>query len=134
MEAAILGARGAGRPLPEQVRQPIEQRLGADLRGVRVHTDQRADDLGQLLQARAFTTDRHIFFRRGEYRTPTLHHELAHVAQQQAGSGTTPAPVQRTFTHKGQTLGGARLNEIYERLKGSGVTGWQVAFAGQSGR
>jgi hypothetical protein len=133
VEAAILGARGAGRSLPEQARQLIEQRLGADLRGVRVHTDQRADDLGQLLQARAFTTGQDIFFRRGEYRPRTLRHELAHVAQQQAAPGAAPAPVQRTFTHRGDTLGLARLREIHQRLKGSGITGWETQFLGLSG-
>jgi hypothetical protein len=63
---AIRGAK-PGRPLPEDVRASMELVLGADLGDVRLHTDTRADALARVLGARAFTTGREIFFRRGEY-------------------------------------------------------------------
>jgi hypothetical protein len=90
-------ARGGGQPLPLRVRGPMEQALGADFSGVRLHTDAQADRLNHALQARAFTTGQDIFFRRGDYapHSPAgrrlLAHELTHVVQQratpQAGTG-----------------------------------------------
>jgi hypothetical protein len=88
VQHAINVARGGGRPLVPRVRGELEQTLGADFGDVRVHTDARADWLNRHLQARAFTTDTDIFFRRGEYAPASragrtlLLHELTHVAQQ----------------------------------------------------
>src|SRR5262249_17975831 len=88
VQQAIQQARGGGQPLPEGVRGAMEQALGTDFSGVRVHTGAQADQLNRVLQARAFTTGRDIFLRRGEY-TPggragreLLAHELTHVVQQ----------------------------------------------------
>jgi hypothetical protein len=98
IERAIRGAR-AGRPLPDGVRAPLEGLLGADLPRVRIHTDTRADLLAQALGARAFTTGREIFFRRGEYRPGSqagqrlLAHELTHTVQQTATAPTATAGV-----------------------------------------
>jgi Domain of unknown function (DUF4157) len=89
---AIQGARGGGQPLPEWVRDRVEPVVGADLGGVRLHTDARADQLARALGARAFTTGAEVFLRRGEYRPDStagrrlLAHELAHVAQQAGGT------------------------------------------------
>jgi len=91
VQQAIRGARGGGQPLSEQVRGRMEEALGADFSRVRLHTDAQADQLTRLLQARAFTTGREIFFRRGEYSQGgtagrrLLAHELTHVTQQTAG-------------------------------------------------
>ena len=80
-------ARAGGQPIPARWREPLEDALGGSFRQVRLHHDSRADQLNQAVQARAFTTGRHIFFRRGAYRPDTpsgrhlLAHELAHVQQ-----------------------------------------------------
>jgi hypothetical protein len=98
-ERAIRHARGGGQPLAGSVREPMEQHLGADFAGVRLHTDTRADQLSRSVQALAFTAGNDIFFRRGGYApgSPTgrylLAHELTHVTQQQ--SGTDQPAVQR---------------------------------------
>jgi Domain of unknown function (DUF4157) len=103
-DAAIHGARGGGRPLPNGVRAPLERAFGADFGGVRVHADEAGDSLSRTFEARAFTTGRDIFFRRGEYDPAgargqeLIAHELAHVVQQ-AGARTA---VQRTL-YKGTT-------------------------------
>jgi len=92
LESAIQRAQGSGQPLSDGVRQPMERAFGADFRGVRVHTDGEADSLNRSLQARAFTTGRDIFLRRGEYHPASsegqrlLAHELTHVVQQNRGS------------------------------------------------
>jgi hypothetical protein len=88
MESEINAARGGGEPLPEEVRQPMEQAFGADFTGVRVHTDKEAGALSHSLQARAFTTGQDIFFGSGQYHPKSqegqklLAHELTHTIQQ----------------------------------------------------
>ncbi len=88
---AIENARGRGQPLDQAVRGEMEARLGVNLQGVRVHTDAQADRLSRSLDATAFTTQRDIFFRRGQYAPQTaagkhlLAHELTHVVQQGGG-------------------------------------------------
>ncbi len=89
--ARQLGHTQGGGSLPEQTRLQMEARLGADLSGVRVHTDSRAGQLNKQLQSHAFTHGRDIYFNRGRYQPGTtagdqlLAHELTHVAQQQDG-------------------------------------------------
>ncbi|HLJ99168.1 MAG TPA: DUF4157 domain-containing protein [Streptosporangiaceae bacterium] len=81
-----------GQAIPEHVRAPIEQAMGTDFSGVRVHTGGAADRLSDQLQATAFTMGHDIFFQRGAYDTRSttgremLAHELTHVVQQQ-GAG-----------------------------------------------
>ncbi|MCB0088117.1 MAG: DUF4157 domain-containing protein [Caldilineaceae bacterium] len=95
VQQGIQSARGGGHSLPDAVRTQMEQSLGADFSGVRIHTGARADQLNQSLQARAFTTGQDIFFRRGEYNPSgqsgqqILAHELTHVVQQGAHSTQT---------------------------------------------
>ena len=66
--SSILAASGRGRSLDTGVQRRLEQGLGADLSGVRVHTDGEADHLARSVDATAFTTGNDIFFNRGEYR------------------------------------------------------------------
>jgi hypothetical protein len=88
---AIQRERGRGQALPEDVRTPMEQALGADFSRVRLHTDARADQLNRGLQARAFTTGHDVFLRRGEADLSSragralIAHELTHVVQQDGG-------------------------------------------------
>ena len=88
VQQAVQAARGGGQSLPDGLRSSMEQALGADFGGVRVHTDAQADHLNRVLRARAFTTGQDLFFRRGEYDPSSaggrevLAHELTHVVQQ----------------------------------------------------
>ena len=139
VEATIHQAHGSGQAIPAPVRTPLEQALGADFRGVRVHTDARADHLNRSLQARAFTTGHDIFFRRGEYNPggsggrEVLAHELTHVVQQNgsttalvvqrdSGAGTKP----RTFSTDGRyliKLTSKREKFVYEERENLGIGG-----------
>jgi Domain of unknown function (DUF4157) len=100
-ERAITAAPG-GSPLPAPVRRAMENALGADLGGVRIHTDARARGLNQRLQSRAFTLGSNIFFRdAGPDMTSSggqhlLAHELAHTIQQGA-SPERGCAIQRAF-------------------------------------
>jgi hypothetical protein len=84
----VLQRKGAGQPLPDSARNPMETHFGADLSGVRVHADGEAQTLNRELDAQAFTVGSDIFFDEGKY-NPTssegqglLAHELTHVGQQ----------------------------------------------------
>ncbi len=88
LETSIEQAKGSGQPLSDAIRQPMEQSLGADFSGVKVHTDDRSHQLNRSIQSQAFTTGKDIFFRQGEYNPGSqqgqklLAHELTHVVQQ----------------------------------------------------
>lgn len=77
-----------GRPLDATVRRDFEPRFGRDLSAVRIHDGARANALSRGINARAFTTGKHIFFASGALDTTSrsgrhlLAHELAHVGQQ----------------------------------------------------
>jgi hypothetical protein len=79
-----------GRPLDGSTRSFMEQRFGHDFSGVRIHTDERAAESAQSVNALAYTVGRDIVFGAGQY-APTLPagqkllaHELTHVVQQGA--------------------------------------------------
>ncbi len=97
--AGIQSMRGGGQPLSGGSQSFFGSRFGHDFSRVRVHTDPKAAQLSDDLNARAFTTGHHIAFGAGEYqpRTPEgdilLAHELAHVVQQQGAT-----PTQETGT------------------------------------
>jgi hypothetical protein len=85
-------ALGTGRPLDSGVAGQVGGLFGADLSGVRIHTDERAAGMAESMGARAFTVGSDVAFAGGEFQPGTLvgdallAHELAHVVQQ--GSGT----------------------------------------------
>jgi hypothetical protein len=89
---------GAGRPLEGSLRSRMESALGRSFSQVHVHTDGRAAELSQRLNARAFTVGNHVAFGAREYRPGTLvgdalmAHELAHVAQQ-SGAAESVQPM-----------------------------------------
>ena len=98
LETSIKQAQGKGRSLPESTRGSMEQAFGADFSGVRVHTDNHADQLNRSIQARAFTTGQNVFFRQGEFALGSkqgqelLAHELTHVVQQN-GNAVQPKSI-----------------------------------------
>lgn len=104
---------GGGQPLSSDVRDPMEQHLGADFGDVRVHTDDAADASARSVNANAYTVGSDVVFQRDRYDPSsnegmrTLAHELTHVVQQREGPvDGTPAP------------GGIRIsdpNDRYER-------------------
>ncbi len=84
----VLQRKGSGSALPEGTRQQMEGFFGADLGGVRVHTDSNAAALSQELNAQAFTVGSDVFFSEGKYNPSSsegqglLAHEVTHVGQQ----------------------------------------------------
>jgi hypothetical protein len=78
---------GSGEPMPAAVQARMEQSLGADFSGVRIHQGDQATSLGAL----AYTQGADIHFAPGQYDPASqrgqelLGHELAHVVQQREG-------------------------------------------------
>ncbi len=80
--------RSPGQPLDAQTRAFFEPRFGHDFSQVRVHTDARAAESSQAVNALAYTVGRQVVFGAGQYAPETsagqklLAHELTHVVQQ----------------------------------------------------
>jgi hypothetical protein len=123
VQQEIERARGRGQRLPAPARGAMEQALGADFGGVRVHTDARADRLSRSLQARAFTTGQDIFFRSGEYDPGSsggrglLAHELAHVVQQQPGGAVETGMRQEDVGPSRGTHGCPTANQVSQTIQ-----------------
>ena len=79
---------GSGQPLDPDTRAFMEPRFGADLSGVRVHTDMHAAESARGVNALAFTVGRDVVFGAGQYVPGTMEgrkllaHELTHTIQQ----------------------------------------------------
>ncbi len=109
--------------LPEDVRIPLEQALGQDFSGVRVHTGSASAALAGALGANAVADGDDVVFADGRFQPGTaggrelLAHELSHVAQQRQGGGaaapaeararSAAATVARGGSVAPQALGGA---------------------------
>ncbi len=85
--------RDPGAPLDQAARAFFEPRFGHDFSQVRVHTDTRAAESAQAVNAQAYTVGGDIVFGAGQYSPRSesgrhlLGHELTHVVQQAGASG-----------------------------------------------
>ena len=104
IEQQIEKSQGSGAPLPDNVRDFMEPRFGADFSGVRLHTGSESTGLNRALSAQAFTRGSDIYLGEGHTNVESsagqqlLAHELTHVIQQGGTSQTGKAdrkPVQR---------------------------------------
>jgi hypothetical protein len=90
---ALASQLSGGDRLDVQTRDWMESRFGESFDEVRIHTDSRAAQMADALQASAFTVDRDIVFGEGQFAPQTtegkrlLAHELAHVVQQRGTVG-----------------------------------------------
>jgi hypothetical protein len=98
VQSEINSSRGGGTSLDDGVQSRFSESLG-DLSDVRVHTDDRADQLNRSVSARAFATGTDVYFARGEYNPGSasgdrlIAHELAHVVQQRGAPSGGPLTV-----------------------------------------
>jgi len=83
----------SGQPLDTATRAFMEPRFGHDFSQVRVHTDPRAGESAEAVNAQAYTVGRDVVFAPGQYQPTTeagnavLAHELSHVVQQDDVAG-----------------------------------------------
>ncbi len=93
--------RSPGQPLDPHTRNFMESGFGHDFSQVRVHTNLKANESAQAVNAKAYTVGRNVVFSAGQYAPETsvgkrlLAHELTHVVQQD----------RLTVNHHGLTLG-----------------------------
>jgi hypothetical protein len=133
VEPIIQRQLGGGQPLPEDTQASMGNAFGADFGGVKVHTDEPADQLNRSLQARAFTTGNHLFFKKGEFNPGSrqgqelIAHELTHVVQQSAalpqrklGSNLQPKALTPSSPPMGK-LGNLRKKSVTPQVD-SGVS------------
>lgn len=84
-------SRGGGTELDPGALGPMQAYFDRDLSSVRIHTDRRAANSANAMNANAYTIGHDIFFGTGRYAPETktglglLAHELAHVVQQSGG-------------------------------------------------
>jgi uncharacterized protein DUF4157 len=84
--------RSPGQPLDAATRAFFEPRFGHDFSKVRIHTDVKAAESAQAVNAHAYAVDQDVVFGASQYApgTPSgnrlLAHELTHVVQQRGGA------------------------------------------------
>jgi len=97
----VKHAKYNGSPLPNKTREGFETHFNTDLSQVRIHSDEKHQQLAKSLKAKAFTTGNDIVFAKGKF-SPESHdgkkllaHELTHVVQQKnnkiSGERFTPS-------------------------------------------
>lgn len=108
----IQADKGSGQPIPRNIRSKMQQSLGYNFEGVRLHTDGAAHNAAEGLDAKAFTMGRDIFLdqRHGQNLASTegkriLAHELTHVVQQAEGNLSLP----------GEKVKMGQPGDVYER-------------------
>jgi hypothetical protein len=135
--SADLAPAGAGRPLPEPVRERMESAFGHDFSSVRVHEDAKAASV----RAVAFTRGENIHFRPGRFQSAgragseLLAHELAHVVQQRQGRVAAPpaeSPVQEVPELEGEAERAGRTAARGARVAGA-PAGGSAARSGGDG-
>jgi hypothetical protein len=110
--ARITSLLGTGQPLPNDVKNFMEPRFGADFSGVRIHTSESSAKLNNELSAQAFTVGNDVFFSRGAYQPQSregrelIAHELTHTIQQGAApQRAADSPVAMRVDRQVQRLG-----------------------------
>jgi Domain of unknown function (DUF4157) len=132
-EADRLAAQAMDSGSAGTVRERMEQVLGADLSGVRIHADSRADALNDALHSRAFTIGSDVYVRRGEYRPGTargdalLAHELAHTVQPGAADVIRRAPtvwsMDNAWSEMSRIVEGLHIVDFIVRVRKAGSAG-----------
>ena len=75
-------------PLEEKIKQMLEPNLGVNLDDVKIHTDKKANEMADSMNAKAFTVGNDIYFNRDEYNPDStagkelIAHEVVHTIQQ----------------------------------------------------
>ncbi|MGW5365152.1 eCIS core domain-containing protein [Actinopolymorpha pittospori] len=124
-ENHIRGLLGGGDRLDARLRAAFERAYGTDLSAIRIHTDDRANDLCRTFAAEAFTVGSDIFFAAGAYapHAPAglelLAHEIAHAVDQ--GGARLPAAAGAIVSEPGDACEGDARGRAAAFLRGTPV-------------
>lgn len=108
----LSGSKGGGQSLDDSTRGEMESKMGADFRGVKIHTGSEANNMSESINAKAFTHGQDVYFKQDQFNTNSkdgkelLAHELVHTVQQ-SDSSTLQRKEGPTITitiEAGQTL------------------------------
>jgi hypothetical protein len=120
----------AGHPIEASVRQSMESRFGHDFSQVRIHSDDRAAESAEALDAGAYTLGNSIVFGHGQYAPRRaegerlLAHELAHVVQQRvSGPQVIPLIHRETLSKTLKTRPWYVLSDGKQVKSGASVSG-----------
>jgi hypothetical protein len=93
-----LASAECGTPVDDRVRRKVEEKTGADLSGVRIHTSGASHEAANSVGAVAYTAGEDIHFSSGAYKPESpegeriLVHELVHTIQQRQDAEKDVAP------------------------------------------
>ena len=121
------GITSPGRPLPIELRAPLERAYGYDLQRIRLHDAPADRSQARALGALAFASGAHIVHA-GRGTVPEAHvlaHEVAHVLQS-AIEPASPA-VQRYESAEHQDLGDTALDDLLDFLQTEDGVRWAQA-------
>src|SRR6218665_1258917 len=91
LQSTLSSSKGGGQSLDAATQNDFGQKMGADLSDVKVHTDTKAHEMSEGINAKAFTHGQDIYFKQGNFNTSSaegkelLAHELTHTQQQKDG-------------------------------------------------
>jgi peptidoglycan hydrolase-like protein with peptidoglycan-binding domain len=109
----------------------MEPRFHHDFSQVRVHTDQRANESAQAVNALAYTVGHHVVFNTGQFSPATaqgqylLAHELTHTVQQEHGS----SGVQSLEIGPARDIHEQEADQTASRVV-NGLAAWEVGASG----
>ena len=141
-ENSLNSSKGKGQQLDGGVQRSMENAIGADFSGVRVHTDSQAVQMNKDIGARAFTHGNDVYFNNNQYDPKSksgkflLAHELTHTVQQGAAVQKKQDVNQKTDTKVQGSFWGSLWNGIQNI--GSGIAdtvtstlapGWDRAYS-----
>ncbi len=101
---------GSGKPLDKGTQHFMESRMGQDFSNVRIHTDGKAAESAQSVNALAYTSGHNIVFNNGQYQPDTeggkrlLAHELVHVGQQTPSINRVEKKNSKSISSSPQTV------------------------------
>jgi hypothetical protein len=110
LNPAQMNNLNGGNLLSNTERDFFEPRFGNDFSNVKVHTDSKANETAEAINARAYTNGNNIVFAKGEYQPGTnegkklIAHELTHVVQQRERGSLDVKLIQRQVNGKEYTI------------------------------
>lgn len=132
--SGIQSLKGGGQPLSESTRSYFEPRFGHDFSQVRIHVDNRAANLANSINARAFTLSRNVVFGDGQYQPHSregqrlMAHELAHTIQQGTSSPNTSSAARLSNVPSDKIQKDDDEDKERRRRRRSSGSGWRFQF------
>lgn len=119
LQTTLNSSKGGGQNLDTNTQNEMGEKMGADLSDVKIHTDSKAHEMSEGINAKAFTHGQDIYFKQGNFNTTStegkslLAHELTHTVQQKGGIQPKIQRVSEEYV-KGEDLQSIWFKDIPE--------------------